>query len=681
MVRQLILGLGAGQCGLELLAEILEQQPATRVVLQQPPLAPWTGTVGASGFRDRLSRLLATTRERFIGDVASFHLPYVEQAVAFDPTIRMVCLKRPVDEIAAGFTAALNRNPRTPIDHWSARPKPPFEHHLLWSKTFPKYDVEDRETGVRRYWDEYYGRADALAERFPDQFRVLDTERLTTEDGVRDLLAFCGFPRTDHVVLTGRRPSVPMQSVPPLGPHPFPDPLDPRRCIVLVPFSGFIHDDCETGLRELERRGYTVRRVGGYSQIDLARSQLATDAVLEGFEETLWIDSDVVFHPDDVETLRRRNLPIVCGVYPQKGKPSLACHIMPGTPPTVFGRDGQVIEILYAGTGFLLIRREVYLSIQRELTLPTANERFGRPLVPFFLPLVRPHDEGAWYLGEDYSFCHRARDCGFKIHADTTIRLWHIGTYRYGWEDAGKSRPRFDPFQLHFDDGGLIRRPVPSDEADPAVRSFMAQHPWPDQKPQAPTTTHHQPAPSTLEVCDQTIPRNARVIVEIGSFLGRSTRFLADLAQAAVVIAIDAWHGPDVTSDSEGTGPRSGLLETFLAECWLYRDQIVPIRRPPALGLHQVAAAGVRPDAVVLTTGVPDPSAHALHTALTSTLDLFPQAWIIGDRWDSDDVRRTIHDACRERGRRAEPHGNAWRIPPKPTAEATAKVELNQNPT
>lgn len=669
MARQLILGLGAGQCGLELLAEILEQQPSTRVVLQQPPLLPWGGTVGASGFHDRLRRLLTTTRERFLGDVASFHLPYVEQAVSFDPTIRMVCLKRPVDEIVTGFVAALNRNPRTPIDHWSERPMPPFEPHLLWSRTFPKYDVADRETGIRRYWADYYGIAETLAQRFPDQFRVIDTERLTTEDGVRDILAFCGFPWSDHVVITGRRPSGTLPSAPPLPPHPYPDPLDPRRCVILVPFSGFIHQDCDLALRELERRGYSVRRVGGYSQIDRARSQMVTDAILEGFEETLWIDSDIVFQPDDVETLRRLNLPIVCGIYPQKGKQSLACHVMPGTPSTVFGQDGQLIEILYAGTGFLLVRREVYLTIQRQFGLPTTNERFGRPLVPFFHPLTRPHDEGAWYLGEDYSFCHRARDCGYKIHADTTIRLWHIGTYRYGWEDAGRDRPRSDPFRLHFDDGGPLGPPVPIDEADPNVRSFIARYPWPGEKPQVPPPpSYPQRAPSTQEVLQQTISSSARVIVELGPFLGHSTRFLADHAQGAIIIAIDPWHPPAATaSDPEEAALLSRLQETFLSECWLYRDQVVPVRQPSAQGLRLVADAGVRPDAIVFTLDVEagiDSSSTALHAALCHALDLFPQARIVGDHWDWDSIRRSVQDVCHERGLQAESHGAGWRILP-----------------
>ena len=57
--------------------------------------------------------------------------------------------------------------------------------------------------------------------------------------------------------------------------------------------------------KALERRGYVVRRVVGFSAIDQGRNQLATDAMAEGFEETMWIDSDVGFEPEAVDALRR----------------------------------------------------------------------------------------------------------------------------------------------------------------------------------------------------------------------------------------------------------------------------------------------------------------------------------------------------------------------------------------
>lgn len=215
------------------------------------------------------------------------------------------------------------------------------------------------------------------------------------------------------------------------------------RCCILVPVGDHIEPDCERSLSELERRGYAVRRVRGYAAIDQGRSQMATDALRDGFHELLWIDSDIGFDPEEVERLRGHPHSIVCGIYPKKGLRELACHLLPGTKKITFGRDGGVIELKYAATGFLLTRAEVYRDIQTYHRLPECNTQFGRAVVPYFLPLIADDERGPWYLGEDYAFCHRARAAGHAVMADTRIRLWHIGRCNYGWEDAGSDRPRF----------------------------------------------------------------------------------------------------------------------------------------------------------------------------------------------------------------------------------------------
>jgi hypothetical protein len=225
------------------------------------------------------------------------------------------------------------------------------------------------------------------------------------------------------------------------------------NCAVLVPIAGVIDPGCENALRELEQRGYAVWRIRGYSAIDAARNQMASDALAQGFDELMWIDSDIVFDPDDVDKLRRHNLPLVCGIYPKKACRQVACAFLPDTRQVLFGRRGGLIELLYCGFGFVHTRRVVYETMQRELHLPVCNQRFkDLPLVPYFAPLVVGEGEQAWYLAEDYSFCERARRCGFRIMADTSIRLWHVGTYRYGWEDAGRDIERFSNYTFHVTD-------------------------------------------------------------------------------------------------------------------------------------------------------------------------------------------------------------------------------------
>jgi hypothetical protein len=221
---------------------------------------------------------------------------------------------------------------------------------------------------------------------------------------------------------------------------------DPSRCVVLVPVAGEIVPACEAALRGLERRGYPVWRVRGYAAIDQGRNQMATDALAAGFDETTWIDSDVSFDPAAVDQLRSHGLPIVCGIYPRKGMRALACHVPPETSQIVFGVGGGLMELRYAGTGFLLVRRQVYRDIQERLELPVCNQRLNRPMLPFFQPMVVSDGTGHMYLAEDYAFCERARRCGYKVMADTTIRLWHHGSYAFGWEDAGSDGKRYETY-------------------------------------------------------------------------------------------------------------------------------------------------------------------------------------------------------------------------------------------
>ena len=103
---------------------------------------------------------------------------------------------------------------------------------------------------------------------------------------------------------------------------------------------------------------------------------MATDALAAGFEETFWIDADIDFHPDDVERLRSYGLPITSGVYARKGAQALGSQTLPGTAKLGVGNGGGLCEILYAGAGFLHVRREVYRTIQERLALPIVQRAF-----------------------------------------------------------------------------------------------------------------------------------------------------------------------------------------------------------------------------------------------------------------------------------------------------------------
>jgi hypothetical protein len=226
--------------------------------------------------------------------------------------------------------------------------------------------------------------------------------------------------------------------------------MDPSRCIVLVPIGGYLEPECARGLAQLEARGYRVRAVPRYAAIDQGRSQMATDAVLEGYDALMWIDSDIGFDADAVDMLREHDEPIVCGIYPRKGRRELACNLLPDTPKILFGEGGDLLEIRYAAMGFCYTQRVVYETMIVHEQLPICNKQFDRITVPYFLPMLLPDGDEHWYMNSEYSFCERARRSGFRIMADTRIRLGHIGRYSYHWEEAGTDRPRYATYEFNI---------------------------------------------------------------------------------------------------------------------------------------------------------------------------------------------------------------------------------------
>ncbi len=227
--------------------------------------------------------------------------------------------------------------------------------------------------------------------------------------------------------------------------------VDASRCLVLVPYREAIEPACEAALRALETRGYPVRRSDASAAIDRARSELATQALSDGYEEILWVDADIGFEPDAVERIRSHGLPLVGGLFAKRGKREFGCHFLPGTPEVTLGVGGGPVEVRYVGTAFLLTHRRLYEDIARTSELPVCNAKFNVPTVPYFLPMVvRDPSFDHWYLSEAWSFCERARQAGHKVMVDSSIRLWHIGRYGYGWEDVAVAVQRTPTAKIRF---------------------------------------------------------------------------------------------------------------------------------------------------------------------------------------------------------------------------------------
>lgn len=74
----------------------------------------------------------------------------------------------------------------------------------------------------------------------------------------------------------------------------------------------------------------------------------------------------------------------------------------------------EVFEVLAIGTGVALIKMEVF-------------KRIKKPWFKFEM-----HPDGYMKQGEDAWFCSQARKVGYKIWADGSIKVGHIGSIEYG---------------------------------------------------------------------------------------------------------------------------------------------------------------------------------------------------------------------------------------------------------
>ena len=176
----------------------------------------------------------------------------------------------------------------------------------------------------------------------------------------------------------------------------------------------------------------------------------------------MFIDADIAFEPEAVGRLLAIDEDVAGGIYPLKvadwaqsaarqqrhgETAALGALNYVGTlceGPALERRDGFATAI-YAGTGFLLIRRRVLERMAEahpELRYSSMHvyPRQTRPSerqFALFDCMIEP--ETGTYLSEDYAFCQRWLQLGGKIWLDTHSQLTHIGAHNF----AGDTNRRF----------------------------------------------------------------------------------------------------------------------------------------------------------------------------------------------------------------------------------------------
>lgn len=170
--------------------------------------------------------------------------------------------------------------------------------------------------------------------------------------------------------------------------------------------------ECLTKLiRRLDNDGidYEIAYQGG-TLVYVGRDKLAKRAIDRGFTHMLWLDSDMVFNEDLLDDLMYSGKPFVTGIAHARRAPHCSCifnEIYPA-PKRFEGHDYPKDTFKIGGCGFACVLIETKI-IEKVFTVNGTA----------FFPMRE--------LGEDLAFCKRARDLGFEIWAEPSVRLGHIG--------------------------------------------------------------------------------------------------------------------------------------------------------------------------------------------------------------------------------------------------------------
>jgi len=190
--------------------------------------------------------------------------------------------------------------------------------------------------------------------------------------------------------------------------------------------------------RELEQRGITwafsqeysshvadarEMTLNGDNQNDIKESRPFKGQLT--YDKILWIDSDIMFTPQDVIRAYESPFDVVSGAYTLASGEVVAYKELFGQGYTMDEVKAltEPVKIFGAGMGFFCVKSGVFESLSR----PWFQSVPGTKIIDgesFTFPI----------MGEDLSLCKRINDAGFDIYLDPDIKLIHHKTFKLTWE-------------------------------------------------------------------------------------------------------------------------------------------------------------------------------------------------------------------------------------------------------
>jgi hypothetical protein len=177
-----------------------------------------------------------------------------------------------------------------------------------------------------------------------------------------------------------------------------------------------------------------VGNISGCSVVSRARNLIAYDFLESDCTDLMFIDSDINFDANDIFRLMAWNSDPVKGIVAgipvarKKGKVYISTLDVDADNQVQMNPMG-LVRAKRVATAFMIIRRDVFETLRdNHPEWQYMDERMqDKPSYSFFDFKSTP--EG--YVGEDYLFCDRAREHGYEVWIDPTIKLGHVGVTEF----------------------------------------------------------------------------------------------------------------------------------------------------------------------------------------------------------------------------------------------------------
>jgi hypothetical protein len=184
------------------------------------------------------------------------------------------------------------------------------------------------------------------------------------------------------------------------------------------------------------------------------------------------------------------------------------------------------------------------------------------------------------------------------------------------------------------------------------LETLRTRYPWPLSPPDRHEDWFGWFCSDTAEMLERNLGVDTRLVVELGSFLGFSSRAILQYAPNAHLLCVDTWKGsPEHLTPNappEWTSRITSLYEGFLRNLWPWRTRLTPIRQDSLVGLAEIEAAGLVPDLVYVDS---EHTVNRVSRELAFITRAWPTAIIVGDDYNNAAVAFAADDHARESGR------------------------------